>query len=93
MGPSPHRGRGLPYAGQSGGGDPGPSAWNSSDALAVPEAFAEPVMERQVDAPITTVADAGRWIQRRNGQWHQEVAYGFALADGTGTALGSAEER
>lgn len=62
--------------------------WESSDVPVVLEAFAEPVMERQADAPITTAADAEQWIQRRRNQWHQEVVYGFAVADSTNVALG-----
>ncbi|WP_189307851.1 GNAT family N-acetyltransferase [Streptomyces albospinus] len=62
--------------------------WESSDAPAVLEAFTEPVMERQADAPITTSADAEQWIERRKNQWIQEVAYGFAVTDSTNMALG-----
>lgn len=62
--------------------------WESSDVPVVLKAFAEPVMERQADAPITTAADAEQWIQRRRNQWHQEVVYGFAVADSTNVALG-----
>ncbi|MFB6438000.1 GNAT family N-acetyltransferase [Streptomyces sp. NPDC056411] len=62
--------------------------WEPSDAPAVLEAFAEPVMGRQADAPVTTLAEAGAWIRRRQEQWYRAVAYGFAVTDGAGTALG-----
>ncbi|WP_338058581.1 GNAT family N-acetyltransferase [Streptomyces noursei] len=62
--------------------------WEPSDALAVLEAFAEPVMKRQADAPIATIADAEQWLQRRQDQWRRQVAYSFAVADSTNTALG-----
>ncbi|GAU71064.1 hypothetical protein SSP35_26_00360 [Streptomyces sp. NBRC 110611] len=65
--------------------------WEPSDAPVVLEAFTEPVMERQADAPITTTEDAEQWIQRRRTQWRQEVAYSFAVTDstnGTDVALG-----
>ncbi|MFK0297136.1 GNAT family N-acetyltransferase [Streptomyces sp. NPDC090442] len=63
--------------------------WELSDAPNVLVAFTEPLMERQGDAPLTTVEDAENWIQRRRNQWHQEVAYSFAVTDSTNTALGS----
>ncbi|MEK2477119.1 GNAT family N-acetyltransferase [Streptomyces noursei] len=62
--------------------------WKPSDALAVLEAFAESVMKRQADAPIATIADAEQWLQRRQDQWRRQVAYSFAVADSTDTALG-----
>ncbi|GHG71603.1 acetyltransferase [Streptomyces glebosus] len=62
--------------------------WEPSDVLAVREAFAEPVMERQADAPVTTLADAEKWVQRRQEQWRRQDAYSFAVVDGSDTALG-----
>ncbi|MFP8908379.1 GNAT family N-acetyltransferase [Streptomyces atacamensis] len=62
--------------------------WEPSDAPAVLEAFAEPVMERQADAPVTSTAEAGQWIRRRQDQWCQEEAYSFTVTDHTDTALG-----
>lgn len=62
--------------------------WKISDAPDVLEAFAEVVMERQADAPITTIADAEQWLQRRQDQGRQGVAYNFAVADSVDTALG-----
>ncbi|MCX4736402.1 GNAT family N-acetyltransferase [Streptomyces sp. NBC_01363] len=66
-----------------------PRPWEISDAPSVLKAFAEPVMERQADASVTTTADAEQWLQRRKDQWHRRVAYSFAVADSTDTALGS----
>ncbi|MBN3930161.1 GNAT family N-acetyltransferase [Streptomyces verrucosisporus] len=62
--------------------------WALSDAPAVLEAFAEPVMRRQADAPVATAAETEQWIRRRRDQWQHGVAYGFAVADGGDTALG-----
>ncbi|WP_199783823.1 GNAT family protein [Streptomyces sp. ATexAB-D23] len=62
--------------------------WEMSDASAVREAFAEPGMERQADAPVVTVSDAEEWIGRRQDQWSREAAFAFAVADASGTALG-----
>lgn len=62
--------------------------WEMSDAPAVREAFAEPGMERQADAPVVTVSDAGQWVGRRQEQWSRGAAFAFAVADATGTALG-----
>ncbi|MFJ1675065.1 GNAT family N-acetyltransferase [Streptomyces sp. NPDC088251] len=62
--------------------------WELSDAPAVWEAFAEPLMQRQADALIATVADAEQWLQRRRDQWRRQVVYSFAVVDSTDTALG-----
>ncbi|MFB7598216.1 GNAT family N-acetyltransferase [Streptomyces sp. NPDC056160] len=62
--------------------------WAPSDARTVLRAFAEPLMERQADAPVATFADAERWIERRRGQWRRESAYAFAVTDAADAALG-----
>lgn len=62
--------------------------WELSDATLVLEAFTEPAMERQADAAVVTVGDAERWVQRRQDQWRQGVAYAFAVVDGGNAALG-----
>ncbi|MFI2259706.1 GNAT family protein [Streptomyces tubercidicus] len=63
--------------------------WEASDAVAVLEAFAEPVMQRQADAAVDTLRDAEAWVQRRQDQWHRQVAYSFAAVEGAdGAALG-----
>ncbi|NEC06575.1 GNAT family N-acetyltransferase [Streptomyces sp. SID7909] len=62
--------------------------WETTDAPAVREAFAEPGMERQADAPVGSVSDAVLWIRRRQDQWGLGVAFGFAVADASGAALG-----
>ncbi|WP_406283319.1 GNAT family N-acetyltransferase [Streptomyces sp. NBC_00209] len=62
--------------------------WETTDAPAVREAFAEPGMERQADAPLATVSDAEQWVRRRQDQWDRRAAFAFAVADASGTALG-----
>ncbi|MEV6166381.1 GNAT family N-acetyltransferase [Streptomyces sp. NPDC052052] len=62
--------------------------WEASDVPMVLEAFTEPVMARQADAPITTVEGAEQWIQRRRKQWYQQVAYSVAVTDHADVALG-----
>ncbi|MEU5825029.1 GNAT family protein [Streptomyces sp. NPDC047803] len=62
--------------------------WEAADAPAVREAFAEPGMERQADAPVGSVSDAGLWIGRRQEQWSRGTAFAFAVADAAGGALG-----
>ncbi|MGW2473848.1 GNAT family N-acetyltransferase [Streptomyces sp. NPDC001665] len=62
--------------------------WEMSDAPAVREAFAEPGMERQADAPLVTASDAERWVRRRQDQWSRGTAFAFAVADASGIALG-----
>ncbi|MFH0521120.1 GNAT family N-acetyltransferase [Streptomyces sp. M41] len=62
--------------------------WARSDAPAVLAAFAEPLMERQADAPVTTAAEAEEWILRRQRQWRQETGYAFAVTGGDDVPLG-----
>lgn len=62
--------------------------WELRDAPAVLRAFAEPLMERQADAPVGTLAQAGQWIARRREQGERGTAHAFAVADRDGAALG-----
>jgi len=63
--------------------------WSASDAPAVLAAFAEPEMERQADSAITTLDQAGNWVQARQDQWSAGSAYSFAAVAGDGHVLGS----
>ncbi|WP_412074598.1 GNAT family N-acetyltransferase [Streptomyces sp. col6] len=62
--------------------------WETTDAPAVREAFAEPVMERQADAPVGSESDAERWVRRRQDQWSRRTAFAFAVVDASDFALG-----
>ncbi|MBL1067389.1 GNAT family N-acetyltransferase [Streptomyces sp. 7-21] len=67
--------------------------WHASDAPAVKDAFADPLMRGQSAEPVGTLAAAAAWIAGRGAEWDAGTAYSFAVAEaagpgGRGTVLG-----
>lgn len=62
--------------------------WSAGDAPAVLAAFAEPEMERQAGAVISTGEDAAAWVRARQDHWQAGSAYSFAAVANDGGADG-----
>ncbi|MBT2382178.1 GNAT family N-acetyltransferase [Streptomyces sp. ISL-11] len=63
--------------------------WAPSDAAAVMDAFAEPVMRWQAAAPVDSAGAAGRWLAARAEEWDAGAAFAFAVVDGADRVLGN----